>query len=190
MPKPEASGRPPVAVSKRRTARLVTYVTPAEAKRLRKRLRLGQTISDALREAMLGFDPAARTPAVEALPPPAPPEVASPPPPTTHGGGPSSHHRASPQQQHGAPGVHQAQRRPHIAPPPPADLDGPAPKAELVAAAKKVLATAWEEPIWAKGAQVIAERDPQLVLDVARESRALRHSAREGWFLLKARAGE
>ena len=91
-----------------------------------------------------------------------------------HSMGPSSQHYAGPQQQHGAPGAHQAQSRPYIAPPPPADLDGPAPKAELVAAAKKVLATAWEEPIWAKGAQEIAERDPQLVLDVARESQALR----------------
>ena len=103
--------------------------------------------------------------------------------------GPSSQHYAGPQQQHGAPGAHQAQSRPYIAPPPPADLDGPAPKAELVAAAKEALATTWEKPIWAEGAQVIAERKPQLVLDVVREARALGLSARDGWFRLKERAG-
>ena len=45
--------------------RLATHVTPPEAKRLRKALRPGQTISDALRDLVV----AAYPPPLEAAPP-------------------------------------------------------------------------------------------------------------------------
>ena len=196
MPKPEASGRPPVAVSKRRTARLVTYVTPAEAKRLRKRLRLGHTISDALREAMLGFDPAARPPAVEALPPPAPPEVAVT-TPTPAAEAAASERATAPQASPPpAPMAARMPGRPLIpapvaappeqAPPPPQKR----PRADLVAEAVAFLRNYRGKPILAKQAYEIAERDPQLVLDVGREAKVAWLSHRDLWFLLKERAGE
>ena len=187
-------------MSKRRTARLVTYVTPAEAKRFRKRLRLGQTISDALREAMLGFDPAARPPAVEAPPPPPPPEVAAT-TPTPAAEAAASERATVPQASPpAAPMAAQGGARmpgrplipapvaapPEQAPPPPQKR----PRADLVAEAVDFLSNYRGKPIIAPLAYQIAERDPQLVLDVGREAKVAWLSHRELWFLLKERAGE
>ena len=66
MSRRKASGRPLVAAAKKHTVRLVAYVTSLESKRIWKRLRRGQTISDALRDGVPGTDPAVRPPAIEA----------------------------------------------------------------------------------------------------------------------------
>ena len=182
MPRRKASGRPPIAAAKKRTVRLVTYVTPAEDKHIRKHLRRGQTISDALRDGVLGSDhPAARTPAVEALPPPAPPEVASPPAAKAIASERATAPLASPPIPHVPSTV-----EPAPVPVPPENHQQPA----LIAEAKAALRNYRGTPIIAPLAYQIAERDPQLVLDVVREARAAGLSHRDLWFLLKERAGE
>ena len=181
--------------------RLVTYVTLAEAKHIRKHLRRGQTISDALRDGVLGTDhPAARTPAVEALPPPAPPEVAVTTP--TPAAEAAASERATAPQASPPPAPMAAQggarmpgrplipapvaAPPEQAPPPPQKR----PRADLVAEAVAFLRNYRGKPILAKQAYEIAERDPQLVLDVGREAKVAWLSHRDLWFLLKERAGE
>ena len=72
------------------------------------------------------------------------------------------------------------------APPPPQKR----PRPDLVAEAAAFLRNYRGKPILAKQAYEIAERDPQLVLDVGREAKVAWLSHRDLWFLLKARAGE
>ena len=200
IPRRKASGRPLVTAAKKRTVRLVTYVTPLESKRIRKRLRRGQTISDALRDAVLGTDPAARPPAVEALPPPAPREVAAT-TPTPAAVARESERATAPQASTpAAPMAAQGGARMPGGPLIPAPVAAPPeqatpppqkrPRADLVAEAIDALESFRGTGFWVPAIHRMAARDPQLVLDVVREAQAAELSHRELRFRFKERTGE
>ena len=168
----KTAGRQPLPKAERRSERIFVYVTPAEYRAVKTHRKRGQTISDFVRDAIV----AACRPVPN--PSPAPPEVAAT-TPVTAAESVASEPQASPP-------VPPAPSPEEPAPVPPENHQQPA----LISEAKAALRHYRGTPIIAPLAYQIAERNPQLVLDVVREAKVAWLSHRELWFLLKERAGE
>ena len=172
----KTAGRQPLPKAERRSERIFVYVTPAEYRAVKTHRKRGQTISDFVRDAIVT--------ACRPVPKPsrAPPEIAST-PPVTAAESVASERATAPQ---ASPPVPPAPSPEAPAPIPPDNHQQPA----LISEAKAALRHYRGTPIIAPLAYQIAERDPQLVLDVVREAKLAGLSHPALWFRLKERAGE